>query len=125
MKRILISGLVVALLIAAVAISSSQKPAGKSELQVDIESRNPWTHLRLNNAPESFHFVVVSDRTGGNGGLGSALNSRHDGSRAAGAPANSVGQATDDPDFGHGGGTGAGFGGIGGGASVIGGFTNA
>jgi predicted phosphodiesterase len=65
MKRILISVLVVGLLVGAFAISSGQKTA-ESDLQIDIENRNPWTHLRLNNAPESFHFVVVSDRTGGN-----------------------------------------------------------
>ena len=68
MKRMLISGLVVALLVGAVAISSSQKGADKSELQIDVEGRNPWTHLRLNNAAENFHFVVMSDRTGGNRG---------------------------------------------------------
>src|SRR5262249_43284796 len=65
MKRILISVLVVGLLVGAFAISSGPKSA-QSDLQIDIENRNPWTHLRLNNAPESFHFVVVSDRNGGN-----------------------------------------------------------
>jgi hypothetical protein len=65
MKRILISVLVVGLLVGAFAISSGPKSA-QSDLQIDIENRNPWTHLRINNAPESFHFVVVSDRTGGN-----------------------------------------------------------
>jgi serine/threonine-protein phosphatase CPPED1 len=68
MKRILISTLVVALLVGAFALSGSQKGAVKNDLQIDIESRNPWTHLRLNNAPETFHFVVMSDRTGGNRG---------------------------------------------------------
>lgn len=65
MKRILISSLVVGLLVAAFAISGGQKTALKADLQIDVENRNPWTHLRLNNAPETFHFVVVSDRTGG------------------------------------------------------------
>src|SRR3954469_12342049 len=68
MKRIAISALVVALLVGAFAISGGQKTAVKSELQIDVEGRNPWTHLRVNNAPESFHFVVMSDRTGGNRG---------------------------------------------------------
>jgi hypothetical protein len=63
----LISTLVAGLLIAAFAVSGGQKNA-KSDMQIDVEERNPWTHLRLNNAPESFHFVVVSDRTGGNRG---------------------------------------------------------
>ena len=26
---------------------------------------NPWNHLNINDAPESFQFVVVTDRTGG------------------------------------------------------------
>jgi hypothetical protein len=65
MKRILISVLVVGLLVGAFAVSGGPKSA-QSDLQIDIENRNPWTHLRLNNARESFHFVVVSDRTGGN-----------------------------------------------------------
>jgi predicted phosphodiesterase len=65
MKRLLLAVLVVGLLVGAIALSGGQKQAGKSELQIDIDNRNPWTHLRLNNAPENFHFVVVSDRTGG------------------------------------------------------------
>jgi hypothetical protein len=67
MKRILLASLVVGLLVGAIALSGGQKSA-KSDLQVDLENRNPWTHLRVNNAPEQFHFVVVSDRTGGNRG---------------------------------------------------------
>ena len=65
MKRILISSLVLGLLVVAFAISGGQKTGFRSDLQIDIENRNPWTNLRLNNAPETFHFVVVSDRTGG------------------------------------------------------------
>ncbi|MBI1832516.1 MAG: metallophosphoesterase [Planctomycetes bacterium] len=68
MKRILLGLLVTGLVIGAVAISGGQKQPTKAELQIDVENRNPWTHLRLNNAPENFHFVVVSDRTGGNRG---------------------------------------------------------
>ncbi len=26
---------------------------------------NPWSHLRVNDQPEQFHFAIVSDRTGG------------------------------------------------------------
>ncbi|MSQ94116.1 MAG: hypothetical protein EXR98_06115 [Gemmataceae bacterium] len=65
MKRVLTASLVVGLLIGAFALSSGQKAGVKSELQIDIENRNPWTNLRINNAPENFHFVVISDRTGG------------------------------------------------------------
>ena len=66
MKRILIAGLVIGLLVGAYGISGGQRTTVKTDLQVEIENRNPWTNLRLNNAPDTFHFVVVSDRTGGN-----------------------------------------------------------
>src|SRR5580704_10904850 len=65
MKNILIASLVGGLLVGAFAISGGQKTASKSELQISVEERNPWTNLRINDAPEKFHFVVVSDRTGG------------------------------------------------------------
>src|SRR5688572_32042022 len=64
MKRLLLAATAVTLLLGAVALSGGLKGV-KTELQVDVEDRNPWTHLRLNNDPETFHFVVVSDRTGG------------------------------------------------------------
>ncbi len=64
MKRILIAPLVAGLLVGAIAMSGAQKNA-KPELQIDIENRNPWTNLRINNSPETFHFVAISDRTGG------------------------------------------------------------
>jgi hypothetical protein len=34
-------------------------------LRVALESRNPWTHLRLHRSPDQFQFAVLSDRTGG------------------------------------------------------------
>jgi predicted phosphodiesterase len=64
MKRILIASVVVVVLAGAFALSGVQKGV-KSELEISVEQRNPWTNLRMNNAPESFHFLVVSDRTGG------------------------------------------------------------
>jgi len=64
MKRVLIASLVVGMMAAAFAISGGQKSA-KSDLTISVENRNPWTNLRLNDAPETFHFLVVSDRTGG------------------------------------------------------------
>jgi hypothetical protein len=64
MKRILFASLAVLLLLGAVAVSGTRKPLGV-ELQVEVEARNPWTNLQINNGPEAFHFVVVSDRTGG------------------------------------------------------------
>ncbi len=65
MKRILLASLVVGLLIGAFALSGGQKSGVKPDLQIDVEGRNPWTNLRINNAPETFHFAVISDRTGG------------------------------------------------------------
>ena len=66
MKRLMLVVLAGSLLLAAAAFSGNQKsatPAG--DLQVQIEERNPWSNLRLNNGQEVFHFAVVSDRTGG------------------------------------------------------------
>ena len=68
MKRLLLAVLTVGLLLTAVALSQSQgdKPAAPvGDLQVQTESRNPWTHLRVNNDPADFRFAIVSDRTGG------------------------------------------------------------
>jgi predicted phosphodiesterase len=64
MKRILLAAVAVSLLIGAFVLSGGQKPVS-NDLQVEVQDRNPWTHLRLNAAPETFHFAVVSDRTGG------------------------------------------------------------
>src|SRR5580692_1064901 len=64
MKRLLFASLTVMLLAGAIAVSGTQK-VGKTDLQVEVEARNPWTNLRLNNDADTFHFVVVSDRTGG------------------------------------------------------------
>src|ERR1043165_3148353 len=67
MKRIVLASMVVGLLAGAFALSGGQKSI-QPDLRIDVEKRNPWTHLRVNNTPESFHFVVVSDRTGGHRG---------------------------------------------------------
>lgn len=65
MKRLLMGGVALTFLITAAAFSNVVPPAVTSYLQVKVEDRNPWTNLRLNNNPEEFQFVVVSDRTGG------------------------------------------------------------
>src|SRR5271155_1813650 len=68
MKRLLGLGAAVAVLIAAAAISSSKTPtpaATSRDLHIDVEEKNPWTNLKLNNDPSEFRFAVVSDRTGG------------------------------------------------------------
>src|SRR5262245_51835183 len=64
MKRLCLAALVASLFVAALAMSGGQR-SSNGELAIDVEARNPWTHLRLNNDPATFHFVVVSDRTGG------------------------------------------------------------
>ncbi len=45
MKRIVFTSLTVVLIAGAVALSGTQKLA-RNELQVDVEERNPWTHLK-------------------------------------------------------------------------------
>jgi hypothetical protein len=64
MKRFLLAGATVCLLVAAVAFSGNPG-VPTSGLQVQVESRNPWTHLNVNNDPGEFRFAIVSDRTGG------------------------------------------------------------
>ena len=64
MKRLLVASLAGLLLLGAIAVSGTQKSA-RTDLQIDVEARNPWTSLKLNNDADNFHFVVVSDRTGG------------------------------------------------------------
>lgn len=68
MKRLLMVVVTGGLIVTAVALSQNPatKPAAPAgELQVNPGSRNPWSHLRLNNDPSDFRFVIVSDRTGG------------------------------------------------------------
>jgi len=65
MKKLLLALAVTGMLV-AVALSGGQKPVvSDGAVQVSVEERNPWTHLRLNQGPDIFNFVVVSDRTGG------------------------------------------------------------
>lgn len=63
MKRLSLL-LAAGLVLAAAALGSAARPF-LSELQIQSEAKNPWTHLKLNNEPQDFQFVVVSDRTGG------------------------------------------------------------
>jgi hypothetical protein len=68
MKHFLLGLVCACILVAAVAFSHQPAEFGagpQSTLQVQSESRNPWTHLRLNNDPLEFQFAVISDRTGG------------------------------------------------------------
>src|SRR5258707_5200401 len=67
MKRICLAGAVTVLLAAALVFSQNVAPSltAPSTLKIDVGDRNPWTHLKINNDPAEFKFVVVSDRTGG------------------------------------------------------------
>jgi hypothetical protein len=67
MRRVLYGGFVCLILVAAVAFSrqTGDSQHTSSALSVEQEKRNPWTHLRLNNDPAGFQFVIISDRTGG------------------------------------------------------------
>lgn len=67
MKQLAVALLAGVVLAAAVALS---QPAPKAadpapDLRAQAESRNPWTHLKVNAGPDDFQFAVVSDRTGG------------------------------------------------------------
>jgi predicted phosphodiesterase len=64
MKRLSLILAAGCLLLGAIAFSDIAKPIA-GELQVTVDERNPWTNLRLNNAPTDFRFAIVSDRTGG------------------------------------------------------------
>lgn len=69
MRRLLlvIGSAVVLLTAAAVSGLGAREsgPKGDSDLRVQIEPRNPWSHLAMNNGRDSFQFAIVTDRTGG------------------------------------------------------------
>ena len=46
-------------------MSQGPSAAPSGDLKIDVEGKNPWTNLRLNNDPREFRFAVISDRTGG------------------------------------------------------------
>src|SRR5216683_5314556 len=64
MKRLLLVCLAVVVLSFAAAYSRNQGPP-VNDLVIQVEERNPWTHLRMNNDANEFRFAIVSDRTGG------------------------------------------------------------
>ena len=65
MKRLLLGVVVIGTLAAAIGLSRQPGAASGTDLQIQVEERNPWTNLRLNNEPREFRFAIVSDRTGG------------------------------------------------------------
>jgi hypothetical protein len=67
MKRLLaIVALSSVLLAAALAWKDDGAPgaAAPADLALQVEARNPWNHLKLNNDPSTFRFAIVTDRTG-------------------------------------------------------------
>ncbi len=64
MKRVFLSACALSLVLGAIAVSSGRKLAS-GDVEVEVEARNPWTNLNVNADPQTFHFAVVSDRTGG------------------------------------------------------------
>jgi serine/threonine-protein phosphatase CPPED1 len=65
MKRSLLAILVIGTLALAIGLSRPPSSPPSGDLQIQVEARNPWTNLRLNNDPAEFRFAIVSDRTGG------------------------------------------------------------
>jgi hypothetical protein len=70
MKKLLLGGGVLAVLVVTVSLSQSRpavesRAADPNGLRVEAEAKNPWTNLKLNAAADQFQFAVVSDRTGG------------------------------------------------------------
>jgi hypothetical protein len=69
MKRIFIALLALNAVIGALVISRSAPAGGngaKADLIVQVDKdANPWNHLKMNNAPSTFRFAIVSDRSGG------------------------------------------------------------
>jgi len=71
MKRLFAALAVIAVVVLATFSSRSTPVVGSAPrppeagLKVEVEERNPWNHLNLNNTPSTFRFAIVSDRTGG------------------------------------------------------------
>src|SRR5262249_10357176 len=70
MRRLLIGIGGLGVLLTAAALGRSipfgpGEPAAAPGLRVQVEARNPWNHLKVNNKPDTFRFAIVTDRTGG------------------------------------------------------------
>lgn len=67
MKRLFLGLAVIAGLAGVVLHGDSSLPLLESRggFRSELGEKNPWTHLRLNNDPREFRFIIVSDRTGG------------------------------------------------------------
>jgi hypothetical protein len=69
MKRLFVAFLAINAVLGALIVSRSAPAGGtgpKPDLIVQVDKdANPWNHLKMNNAPSTFRFAIVSDRTGG------------------------------------------------------------
>jgi serine/threonine-protein phosphatase CPPED1 len=72
MKHLCVAVLAASTLVGALFLSKyapAKTTAGtqlKKELVIQVDQNgNPWNHLKMNNAPSTFRFAIVSDRTGG------------------------------------------------------------
>jgi serine/threonine-protein phosphatase CPPED1 len=69
MKPIVLWGVTLALLALVAGFSSSRAaPSTEAEspkVELQVEAKNPWTSLELNNQARNFQFAIVTDRTGG------------------------------------------------------------
>ncbi len=67
MKNITLTMLVVSVLAAVTVIAVTGAPTAVDQgpLSIDVDEKNPWTDLDLNNQSKDFQFVIVTDRTGG------------------------------------------------------------
>ena len=69
MKPIVLWGVTLALLALVAGFSSSRAApsttAESPKVELQVEAKNPWTSLELNNQTRNFQFAIVTDRTGG------------------------------------------------------------
>lgn len=67
MKQISLSILVVLLMGIVVTFSvtgAPEKYMGQN-IEIQVDEKNPFTNLEVNNKPEEFQFAIITDRTGG------------------------------------------------------------
>ena len=64
MKRRLAAAITIIAGVSLLAFASP-RTVRQAALEIEVEAKNPWTHLGLNNLPENFQFAIVTDRTGG------------------------------------------------------------
>lgn len=69
MQRVIASLAALSILGAIAAFSAGSAPQTATKVaapvQIQVESRNPWTNLNFNNQQRAFQFAVITDRTGG------------------------------------------------------------